>query len=732
VGLASLALTPDSVAGTVVATIPVGKEPLDVAYHGGNGYVYVANANCVPACTGAGSVSVLSGTRVVDTLQIGDARGMAYNSGNGYLYVTNTMAATISVLSGTTVVARLPVGYNPVSAAYDSANGNVYVANYNQFPGSVSVISGTTVVATIRVGLYPSSVAYNSRNGYLYVANSGSTNMSLISGTAVVATVPLASIPEGVAYDSGNGYVYVSSRYSNSVTVIDGTTVLATVPVGNSPYGVAYANGNGYIYVANMGSNTVSVISEMAVVATIPVGLSPFGLAYDSVNRYVYVTNADSNTVSVISTIAPPTEPRNLAASGWDGRVTLSWEAPSLRGSDPITNYRIYRGTTAGSESLWDTVGNILSYSDRAVTNGQTYYYQVTAVSSAGESLKSTEASAMPQGVPSAPQGLTATAGNRLVTLNWQAPASNGGAGVTKYTLYRSPTSGAETALVTVPDVLTYTDSGLTNGQTYYYKVTANNSVGEGARSGEASATPSVPTTAPSAPQAPVATAGHGQVTLTWAGPSSTGGSAIRGYKVYRGTSPGYENLVQGLGLVLTYSDTGLANGQTYYYQVSALNGVGEGPRSEEVYATPTPVPDTTPPTVLITSPADNSALTSTNATVTGTASDDGSVQKVEISLDGTTWSLASGTTSWSAKVVLKAGANTIYVRATDGSGNQKTERITVTVQAEAVQASGFPLTPTVLAGILIVSVAGTVTAATARRRRRRPTSRAAVPRVKR
>jgi YVTN family beta-propeller protein len=606
----------------------------------------------------------------------------------------------------------------------------MYVASYSQFPGSVSVISGTTIVGTIRVGLYPSGVAYNSRNGYVYVANSASANVSLISGTTVVASIPFAASPNQLAYDSGNGYVYMTD--STGVTVIDGTTVLTTIPVGGAPEGLAYDSRNGFVYVANRFSNTVSVISELTVIATIPVGISPYGVAYDSGNRYVYVTNSDSNTVSVISTMIPPTEPRNPAATGRDGQVTLTWEAPSLSGSDPITNYRIYRGTTAGSESLWATVGNMPSYSDSTVTNGQTYYYQVTAVSSAGEGLKSTEVSAMPQGVPSAPQGLTATSGDKQVTLSWQAPASNGGAAVTRYTLYRSSTSGAEARLVILPDVLTYTDSGLTNGQTYYYRVTANNSVGEGLKSLEAFTTLGVPPTAPSAPQALVATGGHDQVRLSWAGPASNGGSPIQGYKVYRGTSSGNTNLVQSLGPVLTYTDSGLANDQTYYYQISAVNGVGEGPRSDEVRATPTPAPDTSPPTVVIDSPAANSALTSTDVTVTGTASDDRSIQKVEISLDGTTWSPASGTTSWSARVVLKEGTNTIYVRATDASLNQRTERITVKVEAEAPQTSGLPWMSPMVLGIFIVVIAGAAAAATVLRRRRRPSSLGVNPRVRR
>ncbi len=99
--------------------------------------------------------------------------------------------------------------------------------------------------------------------------------------------------------------------------------------------------------------------------------------------------------------------------------------------------------------------------------------------------------------VPGAPTSLVATAGNTQATLTWIAPASNGGAAITNYKVYRSTTLGAGTPLSTggcsaLTNVLTCTDIGLTNGTTYYYKVSAVNSVGESILSDEASATPAL------------------------------------------------------------------------------------------------------------------------------------------------------------------------------------------------------------------------------------------------
>jgi PKD repeat protein len=99
--------------------------------------------------------------------------------------------------------------------------------------------------------------------------------------------------------------------------------------------------------------------------------------------------------------------------------------------------------------------------------------------------------------------------------------------------------------------------------------------------------------TAPGAPTGLTATAGTGQVSLSWQAPASNGGENITSYRVYRGTSSGTESLLtsggcSGLGAVLSCTDTGLTAGQVYYYRVSAVNGVGEGGQSNEASATPT------------------------------------------------------------------------------------------------------------------------------------------------
>ncbi len=84
------------------------------------------------------------------------------------------------------------------------------------------------------------------------------------------------------------------------------------------------------------------------------------------------------------------------------------------------------------------------------------------------------------------------------------------------------------------------------------------------------------------------------------------------------------------------------------------------------------PIFESIPPTVVINSPANGSTVAGI-VSVSGTASDNVGVAKVEVSIDGGGWSLASGTTNWSFSInttTLLNGLHTISARATDGSGN--------------------------------------------------------------
>jgi len=184
-----------------------------------------------------------------------------------------------------------------------------------------------------------------------------------------------------------------------------------------------------------------------------------------------------------------------------------------------------------------------------------------------------------PASIAAAPTGLTATAGNGQVVLAWTAST-----GATSYNVYRATSSGGEgtTPIETGVTGTSYTDSTVSNGTTYYYKVAAVNTGGTSALSNEASALPKV--VPPSAPTSPTATAGFGAVSLSWGG--SQGATS---YNVYRGTTAGGEgSTAYATGISTTsYTDSNVSAGTTYYYTIVAVDSAGNSLASSEVSATP-------------------------------------------------------------------------------------------------------------------------------------------------
>ncbi len=184
---------------------------------------------------------------------------------------------------------------------------------------------------------------------------------------------------------------------------------------------------------------------------------------------------------------------------------------------------------------------------------------------------------------PGYPTNLQATAGDGTVDLSWSAPSDNGGATVTEYRVYRSTSSGSGYTFIGSSTTTSYTDTGVSNGMTYHYVVTAVNDVGESGYSEEVSATPSATTSVPGVPTNLQATAGDGTVDLSWSAPSDNGGLTVSSYKVYRSTTSGSDYSYIGSTTSTNYSDTSVLDNIVYYYVITAVNSAGESDYSEEI-----------------------------------------------------------------------------------------------------------------------------------------------------
>ncbi len=177
------------------------------------------------------------------------------------------------------------------------------------------------------------------------------------------------------------------------------------------------------------------------------------------------------------------------------------------------------------------------------------------------------------------------TPGVGQATLSWSKPSSNG-ATITSYRVYRGTVWWNLSYIGSVSGTVA-TNTGLTNGTTYYYGVAAVNSRGIGAMSNVMSVTPGG---APDTPQISSTAPGNSSVQLTWTAPGANG-SPITGYQIHMGTSQSALNVIATVGATGAYNATGLVNGTTYYFAITAINGFGTSNRSPVVSNVPSTVP---------------------------------------------------------------------------------------------------------------------------------------------
>lgn len=185
-------------------------------------------------------------------------------------------------------------------------------------------------------------------------------------------------------------------------------------------------------------------------------------------------------TYSKEEEITKPNAPTGVSAEAYSSYIKITWNY--VNGAD---SYKVYRSTSAnGTYSSLQTTSST-SYTDYDASEGTTYYYKVTAINSAGESNKSSYASAKiePQvSKPSTPTGLSAYASSSCIELSW-----NSVSGADSYYIYRG-TSSYNCSYYDDTYSTSYRDCDVSEGKTYYYKVSAKNSAGESSQSSSASA----------------------------------------------------------------------------------------------------------------------------------------------------------------------------------------------------------------------------------------------------
>jgi fibronectin type 3 domain-containing protein len=361
------------------------------------------------------------------------------------------------------------------------------------------------------------------------------------------------------------------------------------------------------------------------------VRLNATGTSDGSNVNQLTANGSTAQTWNIVMIGSPPNAPTNLTASAANAQITLSWSAST---GNP-TSYEVFRGTSANNESPTPIATGItgVSYVDTGLSNGTTYYYKVKARNAIGLSVDSNEAFATPTVNQPLPNGNYTLAPANATGMRLQTTGTTNGSNVNVGTASSSTTQqwnltsvgGATYTLFPVStlsqalDVNGQLTTSGTNVQTWQYLGQANQKWTLTAVSGGYTLTPTHATamrlnatgtsdgsnvnqltadgstaqtwnivivgSPPNAPTNLTATAGNTQITLSWS--ASTGNPTS--YEVFRGTSANNESPTPiATGITgLSYVNTGLSNGTSYYYKVKARNANGLSIDSNEAFATP-------------------------------------------------------------------------------------------------------------------------------------------------
>ncbi|MDE0183571.1 MAG: fibronectin type III domain-containing protein [Caldilineaceae bacterium] len=273
------------------------------------------------------------------------------------------------------------------------------------------------------------------------------------------------------------------------------------------------------------------------------------------------------------------------------GELVVAWTAPTNTGGSEITSYELQEWDEEKQD--WTIIQDnaTLTFTRDGLAGNVMRYYRVRAKNANGAGPWAEDSGTTPAGAPGKPK-LTATVnGPNSITLSWTAP-NNGGTAITGYTVEASEMGGTDFAALTgdaaaglpavgdtTADTLTATHTGLSAGDTRYYRVRATNGT-EGANSDIVSATTTtggVPGAPEWASRSPSPTSSM-MVNLSWTAPASDGGSAITGYDLSVWEDGDWNIFETNLATTPTeYNHDGRSGATRYYYRVRAVNANGPG-----------------------------------------------------------------------------------------------------------------------------------------------------------
>ena len=576
------------------------------------------------------------------TFTVAAAATQAGKTFTGWSDGTNTYGGGSTYTMGSSAVTLTATWANQLYAITYSLNGGTGA-------------SAPTQIALASTDTFTVQTTSATKSGYSFGGWSNGTNTYQANATynMTTANVTLTAIWNVAAPGTPGTPTVVAGDGNATITVVAPSS-------GGAP--------TSYTVTASPGGATCTVISP-ATSCTITGLNNGTSYSFSTVANNATGSSSASPSSAAVSPAGKPGVPTGITATIGNGSATVSLTPPTNTGGPAITSYTM----TASPGGATCTVNApATSCSISPLDNGTAYTFTATAYNGVARSDTSTaSASVTPATVPGAPTITSASSSTSgSTTVNFSAPASNGGSAITGYTITSNPGGFTCTAAANATSCAV---SGLTDGVAYTFTAVATNAIGNSTSSGASSAVTSAG--APSAPTSVTATVGNGTSTISVSG-ASANGSAITSYTVQAYDSTGAA--IAGKTCTITSPATscaisGLTNGSEYTFKATATNSVGTSASSAPSAAiTPAGVPSA-PTGVAVTSGTGKVTVEWTAPAANGSPITSYTVQAYDSAgnaVSGATCTISAPTTTCDVTSNLAAGSSyTFKVVATNAAG---------------------------------------------------------------
>jgi hypothetical protein len=341
-----------------------------------------------------------------------------------------------------------------------TANSSSYSENFDsQLDLGWTALNQSTATTTWGYGANQALAASGSNYFFINTNTTVANNATLFSPCLNLAAGKVYSTSFKYRTNAGNEKLKVLLVTSTNAAGITNAVVLDDYPT-----------------LSSNGSYTTSTPREF-IVPTTGIYYIAFQAYSDPNTTATGAIRIDDFVINNTGDIPVAVAPTTLTATPATLAINLSWNASATTGIAAPTSYRLDVSTTSansGFTTLFTTTNNTtLTYAHTGLTVGTTYFYRVYAINGSGASTSFAAASATPNAIP-APTNLTLatqTTGNQL-RLNWTASEGATGYEVERVTIVGGNPQGSY-AQVGTSTTNTFTNTGLTTGTVYRYRVRA-------------------------------------------------------------------------------------------------------------------------------------------------------------------------------------------------------------------------------------------------------------------